>query len=124
MSGNKLIVDTNIILYLLEGDEHIAQILEDKEVYVSFITELELLGFVQMSSLHEQAIREFLSFVIIIDINNTIKEAVIHLKQQKKIKLPDAIIAATALYLNLPLLSADKGFQGLEDLQFLQYSLD
>jgi len=42
MNGNKLLLDTNIILYLLDGDNTLVNILEGKIPYVSFITELEL----------------------------------------------------------------------------------
>lgn len=45
MNGNNLIVDTNIILYLLSGDQTVADFLNKKHVFVSFITELELLGY-------------------------------------------------------------------------------
>ena len=36
-----------------------------------------------------------------------------------KIKLPDAIIAATAIHYNLPLLSADKGFKNISGLTLI-----
>lgn len=44
MSGNSLLIDTNIALYLLNGDNTIAELLDGKDVYLSFISELELLG--------------------------------------------------------------------------------
>ncbi len=45
MNGDNILIDTNIALYLLNGDSVVAEILDGKNVYVSFITELELLGF-------------------------------------------------------------------------------
>ena len=45
MNGNKMVIDTNIALYLLDGDEILKEYLEDKVFYLSSITELELLGF-------------------------------------------------------------------------------
>ncbi|MCD4696513.1 MAG: hypothetical protein K8S16_09765 [Bacteroidales bacterium] len=45
MSGNSLFVDTNIILYLLSGNSTIADILHKKQIFISFITQLELLGY-------------------------------------------------------------------------------
>jgi len=44
MIGNKLFVDTNILIYLLNGDKEITQILEGKQLVISIITELELLA--------------------------------------------------------------------------------
>jgi len=45
MNGNKLFLDTNIVLYLLNGDETLAELLNEKQLYISVITELELLAF-------------------------------------------------------------------------------
>lgn len=45
MSGNSLFLDTNIILYLLNGDETLAELLDEKQLYISVITELELLAY-------------------------------------------------------------------------------
>lgn len=45
MNGNKVFVDTNIILYLLGGDSTIAELLNGKQIYISFITQLELLSY-------------------------------------------------------------------------------
>ena len=44
MSGKEILADTNIIIYLLQGDNTLEDILQGKQLYVSFITELELLG--------------------------------------------------------------------------------
>jgi predicted nucleic acid-binding protein len=45
MNGNKVFVDTNIILYLLSGDITLAELLNGKQIYISFITQLELLSY-------------------------------------------------------------------------------
>ena len=54
MIGNKIFVDTNIILYLLNGDETIADLLDGKQIYISFITELELLSFKNLNDTEQQ----------------------------------------------------------------------
>ncbi len=41
MSGNKLFVDTNILLYFLSGDQEVIEMISDKDLVISFITELE-----------------------------------------------------------------------------------
>ena len=56
-----------------------------------------------------------------VDINREIKDEVIALRRQYNIKLPDAIIAATALYLNMPLFSADGIFHKIQKLKFIKY---
>lgn len=38
MSGKEILADTNILLYLLRGDDTIAEWLQNKRIYISFIT--------------------------------------------------------------------------------------
>ena len=123
MSGNSLLIDTNIALYLLNGDNTIAELLDGKDVYLSFISELELLGFQDLRDEDLPLIEEFLNSCIIVDLNQAIKKITIELKRAQKIKLPDAIIAATSKYMNLPLISADQGFEKITELQFINYEL-
>lgn len=49
MNGSEILVDTNIALYFLKGDPEVIEILKDKSVYVSFITEIELLSFPKLN---------------------------------------------------------------------------
>lgn len=121
MNGNKLILDTNIILYLLSGDKTVFEIINGKELYISFITELELLGFKGIETKELQIIKDFLAECKIIDLNSEIKVRVIDLKRSSSIRLPDAIIIATSQYLNIPLISADKEFNKVENLDLICY---
>ena len=123
MSGNSLLIDTNIALYLLNGDTTIAELLNGRDIHVSFITELELLGFQGITKEDALFVKDFLDSCIIVDLNQAIKSITINLKQAYKIKLPDAIIAATSVYMNLPLISADKGFDRIDDLKFIRYEI-
>jgi len=118
-----LLIDTNIALYLLNGDTTIADLLNGRDIHISFITELELLGFQGIRKEDISFINGLLDSCIIIDLNQAIKRATINLKQNYKIKLPDAIIAATSIYMNLPLISADKNFDRIDDLQFIRYEV-
>ena len=45
MSGNKVLIDINIALYLLKGEQELDAALQSSEIFISFVTELELLGF-------------------------------------------------------------------------------
>jgi predicted nucleic acid-binding protein len=122
MSGNSIVLDTNIILYLLAGDKTVATFLEDKEGFVSIITELELVGYPDITSKELTKIKEFLSGCNIININEDIKEIYIRLRKQYRIKLGDATAAATAIHLGLPFISADRGFDKIKELQLTSYN--
>lgn len=51
-----------------------------------------------------------------ISLTDEIKENTIEIRKKYKIKLPDAIVAASAIVNNLPLITADKGFNQIEEL--------
>ena len=121
MNGNKLLADTNIVIYLLDGDRTIAELLDNKTVHVSFVTQLELLSYSDLSDQDEIRIKEFLEQCIIIDINPSIKEEVIRIRKQYRLKLPDSIIIAGALYLDIPLITSDQGLQKVEELSLVYY---
>jgi len=60
MSGNKLFLDTNILLYLLQGDATLTEVLDGKQFYISFITELELLSYSGLTSTNLKVVHELL----------------------------------------------------------------
>jgi len=121
MNGNSFLVDTNIALYLLAGNSTIADIVNGSQLYVSCITQLELLEYKGISSKEQIAVQKFLNDCIIVDLNDEIKRLTISIKQKHSLKLPDSIIAATALYLEIPLLTADNGFKKITDLDLALY---
>ena len=55
----------------------------------------------------------------VIDMNIEIKKKAIQIKQKYKIKLPDAIIAATAILYNIPFITADSDFKVVKELNLI-----
>ena len=86
MNGSNILVDTNIILYLLGGDKTIIPLLQNKKIFISFITELELLSFKKLSENEEKIIKSFLMECTIFDINPEIKKSAIYLRRKYSIK--------------------------------------
>ena len=121
MSGPSFLIDTNIALYLLSGNTTIAEIINGSQVFVSFITQLELLGYKGISTKEKLVVKKFLDDCIIIDINEEIKKHTILIKQKHQVKLPDSIIAATSIVFEIPLLTADKGFKKINKLNLALY---
>ncbi len=116
MNGTSFLIDTNIALYLLGGNKTIAQIVDGSQIFVSFITELELLGYKNINLKEQQSVKRFLNDCIIIELNEEIKKLTIDMRQKYQIKLPDSIIAASAIFADIPLLTADKGFKKITKL--------
>jgi len=122
MNGNNVLLDTNIILYLLSGEDTLVPLLEDKKLYISFITQLEILGFKGITTKEQNKIQQFLSECIVIDINPVIKNFAIDLRRRYNLKLPDSIVIATALYLNTPIISADKDYRKVKEIDLIYFS--
>ena len=117
MNGISILADTNVVVYLLGGNARIAELLDGKEVYLSFITELELFGKRTLTAAEKRKIHAFLDECIVVDVNASIKATVIKLRENYKLKLPDAIVAATAIEYNLPLFTADKQLAVVDELK-------
>jgi predicted nucleic acid-binding protein len=114
MNGNSILLDTNIVLYLLNGEETLIPLLEDKNLFLSFITQLELLDTRNIKPDDLIKIKQFISECMVIDITSGIKEYAINIRQKYTIKLPDCIIMATSLWLNMPLITADQDFKKID----------
>lgn len=96
MSGDKIVVDTNILIYLLEGNKDLKNILTDFSIYISFISEIELLAKPAMNQEEKDAITSLLDGTYIIDVNKEIKRNTIANRNDYHLKLPDGLILATA----------------------------
>jgi predicted nucleic acid-binding protein len=119
MNGNRLFVDTNILLYFLKGEPEVVKVISDKELVVSVITEIELLSFPNLTPENEQQIKELLDNCSIQELHQEIKELSIDIRKKYKVKLPDAIIAASAFFKKIPLLTSDKDFRRIEEISLL-----
>ena len=71
----------------------------------------------------EKNLKRLLSEIPIIDINRKIKEQTIYFRRRYNLKLPDAIIGATAYVLGASLITNDKGFLSIKEIQIKSISL-
>ena len=121
MNGNKYLLDTNAILYSLNGDITLTEFLFEKELYISVITEMELLSFKDITHAERLAIDSFLNDLVILNIDQRTKLNAISVKKASNMKLPDSIIAGTAIALKLPLVTSDRQFKTVKDLDLVYY---
>ena len=118
MNGIDFIADTNALLYLLSGNPCMKPYLSSY-IGLSVISEIELLSFPGITSSEEQQIRSFIKDCTVLFLTENVKNKTIALRRSYKIKLPDAIIAATAIENNLQLITADKGFKQITELNLM-----
>jgi predicted nucleic acid-binding protein len=121
MNGRSVLLDTNTVLYFLAGDETLSEFIRDKKIYISVISELELLAYNELTQQEIKLIQSFIRDIDIIDISLDIKALSIQLRRQTRLKLPDCIIAATSMVLQLPLITADKGMKQVFGLDLVLY---
>lgn len=100
---------------------YLQDLLTGKRLFVSFVSEIETLGYKGISDESKTVIRQFLNECVIIDLNALTKNIVIDLKQVYNIKIPDAIVMATSLYLNIPLITADADFKKVDQISLIYY---
>ena len=118
MSGLNLVADTNFLINVHEGKIETEPFL-DATIIISVISEIELLGWHKISESDKNEIKALLDSCIILELTSEIKNIAIDIRQKQKIKAPDAIIAATANFLKLPLITSDRGFKKISDIELI-----
>ena len=98
---DRFLLDTNIIIYYFNGiidDDKIDHILKES-FNISIITKIEFLSWQKLRTdkeLESQALA-FISHANVYELTDEIADKVIDIRQQYRVKTPDAIIGATAL---------------------------
>lgn len=112
------LADTNFLIYLHEGKSIVSPFL-DFNFGISFISEVELLGYIGISKQEEVALRGLIGDCFYLDWSGKLKEKTIDLRKKYRIKLPDAIIASTSIIYGIPLVTADKQFTTIAELDVI-----
>jgi predicted nucleic acid-binding protein len=120
--GKRYLIDTNSIIDFCNGQLPLngRNFLMTINPEISIVTNIELFATKNISQQEYELLEKFVAFSILHDVNKYLIDTTIHIRQTYKIKLPDAIIAATALVYNLTLISRNtKDFGGIADLDFI-----
>jgi predicted nucleic acid-binding protein len=116
------LLDTNILIYIEKGisDAVVLDFLSEATVdgtLISVATEIEVLGFVFSSPYGLQRMEELVADTIVLPLDRDTALRAIAVRRERKIKLGDAIIAATALIHNLTLVTNNtKDFTAIDGL--------
>ena len=111
-NGVNLLLDSNIFIYWLTANIHPAEILAENDIHFSIITEIEIKGHLTFTTKNQKlSFQKVLNRFEKIGLTEEIKDKILY-----NLKTPDAIIAATAKSLKLPLVTGDKKLLKVEDI--------
>lgn len=121
-----MVWNTNAIIFFLQdlipepSKVELLKELKQKPHYYSIITEIELLSWKKLSYSEKEVISDFLSHFRKIDLSEKIKNETIKIRKNSNLKIPDAIIAASALVQNQQLLTHNlKDFKRVKKLEII-----
>jgi predicted nucleic acid-binding protein len=118
MNGNKSILDSNLIIFISKGKIDLEKLRSKYDkFYVSIITYMEVYAYEFSDQAEKDLIDELFDSLEIVEINKAVADqAIIYRKNKtKKIKLPDAVILASAKIVNAELLTDDwDDFQNID----------
>jgi predicted nucleic acid-binding protein len=112
--GIKYLWDTNTVIYYLQqqfpptAEKYMDKIVADSRPAISAITEIELLCWKSAKEKDLAVIQSFIDDAFVIELEQPIKIKTANIRKLHHIKLPDAIIAATAIVYDLTLISRNK----------------
>lgn len=117
--------DTSILIYFLKDEIPLPALarhgfLSSEPFFISVISQIEFLGWDGFSPEQFELARSFLDGAKIIPIDEDIVTQAIQLRRNSKIKLPDAVIAATCIARGMILVTRnEKDFRNISELQVL-----
>lgn len=127
MNGRRYFLDTNTIVQLLSGNPSVLEKVSGAEyVATSVICEIEFFSFADLTEEDCILFGEFARKIEIIDLCSSgiaLKEKIYKLRSKKKLKLPDAIVAASAAVNECILLTADQKLLNVPDINALSYEI-
>ena len=125
MGKQEYLIDTNVAIdyigeTLPEKSLTIIDNIVDGHFYISVINKIELLGFVGITENEYLKFTEFINAANVFGLDEDIVKSTIEIRRKYKVKLPDAIIAATALINNLIIVTRNtKDFDKIDGMEVL-----
>ena len=125
MNGNRFLSGTNAITALLQGNVSLVAILKSSEwIGISVISEIEFLANPDLNENDKAIFISFMNRIEVIDLNHNeidLLELILKIRKNAKIKLPDAIIAGTAIHNQAKLITSDDGFRKVARLKLIEF---
>jgi predicted nucleic acid-binding protein len=125
MSGKRLLLDTNAIVALLQGNQRLIEATKDSGwMGISIISHIELLCFSGITDRDRDLFSSLSKRVELIGLHIGEPELIdraIEIRRSSRIKLPDAIVVASALMRDAVLVTADAQLSKIGNLVTLSF---
>jgi predicted nucleic acid-binding protein len=120
----KWLIDTNVLLYAAAKEKECVAFLDavaDSEwIGYSAITRLELFGYPDLKPEDEKKLKEMLEGFSEVDVSSLVIDRAIEVRRVRRVRTPDAILAATALVLGATLVTRNTDdFKAIKGLRLL-----
>jgi predicted nucleic acid-binding protein len=121
------LIDNNAIsnffsaLFTEKGMDFMSEVL-DQTPKISVITEIEALSWINPDKGKEQIVKAFIQDATILTLTPSVVAQCVSIRRSRKIKTPDAIMAATAIVHNLTLITSDSDFNNIAGLSIIDPS--
>lgn len=121
-----MILDSNIVIYYVDPQYTKLRVFVDRQrpsAHVSAISRVEVLGYHQLDPLDKIKLEDCFDHVFLFAVEEAVLREATRLRQRRKMSLGDAIIAATCLLHNEPLLTNNEAdFQHVPNLTVIPMS--
>lgn len=89
----------------------------DQTPTISVITEIEALSWINPDKSKEQIVKEFIKDAAVLGLTPDVVAKCVSIRRSRKLKTPDAILAATAITHKLTLITSDNDFKEVPNLK-------
>ncbi len=116
-----MLIDSNILIYSVDPNyAFLRELIKQHVPVVSIVSYIEVLGYEKLSDEQRQYFEQFFAVTIVLPVNKEIAQQAIIFRQQRKISLGDAIIAATAVLYHHTLVTRNVAdFKWIAELKLL-----
>ena len=127
MNGKRYLLDTNAVIQLLAGNPSLIKMVEDSDfLAISVISKLEFLSYPDLTEDEKNAFSELLEDLTVFDLmasDSALMQETVAMRIGGGLKLPDAVIAATALVNDCEVITNDTHFAHQKRVRARTYDL-
>lgn len=116
-----MLLDSNIVIYAARPEHaFLRDFVEAEPIFVSAVSYIEVLGYHELRAQERLFLEQFFDAAEVLPISQAVVDEAVHLRQQRKMSLGDALVGATALVFGLRLVTRNVvDFDWIEGLALL-----